>query len=200
MPWCRGARTCMGMKLAMSAFRPLPSVVPHASRRSGLGGAGYWVTSMSPGLHRLSAPSRLGSALLLYLRSPSTPPPRASHHPGLRSAPNHRAFRAISRRAGAPRRTMPGDRRSWVNVLGGRRLGVVGCRVTVSKGGGPNPVASQRAGGEARGTWRSPGTPPPRALSEERQGVPMPAKGRKLKVTGSSTRGGSPAAQRQGSD
>ena len=151
-----------------AACGPLRSFACSVLLLRGLGAAGYGVTSVSPGpVHCASASSRTDPALLLYLRSPHTPPPPSLPPP--RSSVDARqggAPRQFARRARASRGRMSGDR-SGANVLGRRRLGVVGCRVTGGKGGGPEPVDARRLSGEpGRGTRRSPGTPPPRALSE----------------------------------
>ncbi len=112
---------------------------------------------MSPGpVHRSGAATRFGPGLLLYFRSPGTPPPRACHHRDTRRhSPGHTSTREAK----------PGwhDRGSIaIANLGGGRLGGAGCWVTVSKGGGPAPAIPEHSVQQpARGTWRSPSTPPP---------------------------------------
>jgi hypothetical protein len=103
---------------------------------SGLGAAGCRVTSVSPGpVHRSGASIRPEPGLLLYLRSPGTPPPRACGDRGR----SHHAIRSTSSCVKPLRaeRSAHGHHR-WLastDHLGGGRLGGAGYWVTVSRGG-----------------------------------------------------------------
>ena len=155
------------------------------------------VRALSPGpVHCSGASGRPDPGLLLYLRSPGTPPPRAcgdrgrSHHSGLLTSFLVRPVLAARIAEG---------HRPWhasTEDLGGGRLGVVGYGVTGGKGGGPDRFDSKRWRGEpARGTRRSPHTPPPRALSNKRTNEQprTTATGRMRKSSRATTRPGTGA-------
>jgi hypothetical protein len=176
----------MQVPLRLSAVGPLRSLAVGALYRRGLGAAGCRVTSVSPGpVHRSGAPTRLDPGLLLYLRSPCTPPPRACDDRGRSPhAPHRTSFRAEPLRAEGLSSWHHWWFASTAN-LGGGRLGVVGYGVTGGKGGGPDQVASKRLSGQpARGTRRSPGTPPPRARSHGRPPRPEPLRRRRRSALG----------------